>query len=114
MASKPMSLHTLMNGRLNQEFLVNVKELVDYLEPGESGKITITITVKRQDETNTITLKADQKVTLPSRSLAGAGHFNGPALFVNYDTAAVNQEPLEFDEQREEPEEEFIFREEAG
>lgn len=111
MASKKMSLATMMNGRLDQEFVDNMKSLIDYLQPGEAGKITINITVARPDETNTIVLKSDQKVTLPARGLAGAGHFNGPELYVNFDTAAANQEPLAFEQEEEEPETEFVYDE---
>ena len=111
MASKKMSLATLVNGRLDQEFVDNMKNVVEYLKPGETGKITINITVGRPDDTNTIVLKTDQKVTLPARSLAGAGHFNGPELFVNFDTAEANQVPFPFDQQKdvEGKEPEIIF-----
>lgn len=109
MASKKMSLATMMNGRLDQEFVDNMKSLIDYLQPGEAGKITINITVARPDETNTIVLKSDQKVTLPARGLAGAGHFNGPELYVNFDTAAANQVPFNFQEDEKKSEPEFTY-----
>lgn len=109
MNKQQMSLSNLVNGRLDQEFIDNMKEVLKYLKPGETGKIVISVSVKRPDDTNVIEVKADQKIGLPGRGLVCAGFFDGDKLHVEVSPAEANQEPLGFEGQ-EETEPEIIYQ----